>query len=97
MIGTGMLSCLRRRRRFGYYTGLLVASGRGPFGHSRVCEGQEPLLQQLYWVRETHAGCATGTFGGAPYGATKGCTGWGRRMWASLLGPSVRLPTGPRS
>eukprot|EP00959_Pyramimonas_sp_CCMP1952_P129268 2703059-Pyramimonas_sp.AAC.1 len=26
----------------------------------------------------THADCSTGTFGGAPYGATKRCTGWGR-------------------
>eukprot|EP00959_Pyramimonas_sp_CCMP1952_P270964 5664794-Pyramimonas_sp.AAC.1 len=30
------------------------------------------------WWR-THAGGATGTFGGAPYGATKRCTGWVRR------------------
>eukprot|EP00959_Pyramimonas_sp_CCMP1952_P024384 511688-Pyramimonas_sp.AAC.1 len=25
----------------------------------------------LYWVWRTHVGCATGAFGGAPYGATK--------------------------
>ena len=31
--------------------------------------------ETLYWVGETHANCATGTFGGAPYGATKRCTG----------------------
>eukprot|EP00959_Pyramimonas_sp_CCMP1952_P282615 5906967-Pyramimonas_sp.AAC.1 len=27
--------------------------------------------ETLYWVWETHAGCAAGTIGGAPYGATK--------------------------
>eukprot|EP00959_Pyramimonas_sp_CCMP1952_P238351 4980819-Pyramimonas_sp.AAC.1 len=27
--------------------------------------------EPLYWVWDTHAGCATATFGGAPYGATK--------------------------
>eukprot|EP00959_Pyramimonas_sp_CCMP1952_P304349 6369497-Pyramimonas_sp.AAC.1 len=27
----------------------------------------------------THAGGPTGAFGGAPYGATKRCTGWAKR------------------
>eukprot|EP00959_Pyramimonas_sp_CCMP1952_P365785 7660635-Pyramimonas_sp.AAC.1 len=27
--------------------------------------------EALCWAGETHANCATGTFGGAPYGATK--------------------------
>eukprot|EP00959_Pyramimonas_sp_CCMP1952_P090228 1888699-Pyramimonas_sp.AAC.1 len=31
--------------------------------------------ETLYWVRETHADCATGTFCGALYRATKRCTG----------------------
>eukprot|EP00959_Pyramimonas_sp_CCMP1952_P442181 9256936-Pyramimonas_sp.AAC.1 len=35
----------------------------------------------------THAGCAIETFRGAPYGATKRCTGCGRRMRAAPLGP----------
>eukprot|EP00959_Pyramimonas_sp_CCMP1952_P214146 4480623-Pyramimonas_sp.AAC.1 len=46
---------------------------------------------------ETHASCTTGTIGGAPYGATKRCTTWGRRMRIAPLGPSVELPMGPRS
>eukprot|EP00959_Pyramimonas_sp_CCMP1952_P231855 4845681-Pyramimonas_sp.AAC.1 len=37
---------------------------------------------------ETHSNCATGTFGGAPSGATKRGTGWGRRMRTAPLGPS---------
>eukprot|EP00959_Pyramimonas_sp_CCMP1952_P321449 6726522-Pyramimonas_sp.AAC.1 len=32
---------------------------------------QSWITPTLYWVRETHADCAAGTFGGAPYGATK--------------------------
>eukprot|EP00959_Pyramimonas_sp_CCMP1952_P401355 8409781-Pyramimonas_sp.AAC.1 len=33
--------------------------------------------ETLHWVREAHAGCATGAFGRDPYGATKRCAGWG--------------------
>eukprot|EP00959_Pyramimonas_sp_CCMP1952_P159475 3335362-Pyramimonas_sp.AAC.1 len=29
----------------------------------------------LFWAGVTHAGGATGAFGGAPYGATRSCTG----------------------
>eukprot|EP00959_Pyramimonas_sp_CCMP1952_P288176 6026208-Pyramimonas_sp.AAC.1 len=43
------------------------------------------------------ANCAAGTFGGGPYGATKRCTGLGRRMRTAPLGPSVELPMGPRN
>ena len=60
--------------------------------------------ETLPWVGEPHArppltwgdACetATGTFGGAPYGATKRCTGCGGRMRAPPLGPSVELPMG---
>eukprot|EP00959_Pyramimonas_sp_CCMP1952_P047721 996189-Pyramimonas_sp.AAC.1 len=46
---------------------------------------------------ETHANGATEAFGGAPSGATKRSTGWGRRMRTLPLGPSVELPMGPRS
>ena len=42
-------------------------------------------------------GPSTGAFGGAPYGATKRCPGWGRRMRTPPLGPSVELPMGPRN
>ena len=45
----------------------------------------------------THAIGATGTFGGAPYGATKRCPGWGGRMQSVPLGPSVELPMGLRN
>eukprot|EP00959_Pyramimonas_sp_CCMP1952_P316810 6631325-Pyramimonas_sp.AAC.1 len=48
------------------------------------------------WVWETHAGCAPGTVGGARYWASDRCTGWGIRMGAVILGPSVELPPGPR-
>eukprot|EP00959_Pyramimonas_sp_CCMP1952_P230428 4817338-Pyramimonas_sp.AAC.1 len=71
-------------------------AGRGdPCGDLRwsSLKGREAL----YWACETHAGCATGTFGGAPYEATKRCTGPGRCMRAAPLGPSAELPTGPRS
>eukprot|EP00959_Pyramimonas_sp_CCMP1952_P438844 9187738-Pyramimonas_sp.AAC.1 len=41
---------------------------------------------------------AVGTaFGGAPYGATRRCTGWRGRMRPRPPGPSVEVPTGPRS
>ena len=53
--------------------------------------------ETLYWVGESHANCATGTFGGAPDGATKRCTGLGNRMRAAPLGPSVELLMGPRN
>merc|ERR1712153_238645 len=59
--------------------------------------------ETLHWVGETHANCATGTFGGAPYGATQRCTGWGKRMrcrhadCAAPLGPSLELPMGLRN
>eukprot|EP00959_Pyramimonas_sp_CCMP1952_P417827 8754054-Pyramimonas_sp.AAC.1 len=37
--------------------------------------GKAPLWghETLSWVGETHANAATGTIGGAPYGATKRC------------------------
>eukprot|EP00959_Pyramimonas_sp_CCMP1952_P072265 1509282-Pyramimonas_sp.AAC.1 len=44
----------------------------------------------------THAGCASGTVGGAPYGAAKRCTGWGSRMRAAPVGPSSKLIIRPR-
>eukprot|EP00959_Pyramimonas_sp_CCMP1952_P212173 4439899-Pyramimonas_sp.AAC.1 len=53
--------------------------------------------EALYWVWRTHAGNLTGTFAGAPCGATKRCTGCGARMWAPPLGPSVELPLRPRN
>eukprot|EP00959_Pyramimonas_sp_CCMP1952_P102655 2147071-Pyramimonas_sp.AAC.1 len=37
---------------------------------------------------ETHARAATGAVGGAPYRATKLCTGRGPRMREQPLGPS---------
>eukprot|EP00959_Pyramimonas_sp_CCMP1952_P285074 5960513-Pyramimonas_sp.AAC.1 len=43
--------------------------------------------ETLCLVGETHVDTATGTLGGAPYGATKRWAGWGRRMWAPPLGP----------
>eukprot|EP00959_Pyramimonas_sp_CCMP1952_P458654 9476972-Pyramimonas_sp.AAC.1 len=51
------------------------------------------------------ANATTGTFGGAPYGATKRVRGvpkWGVEPHAPQkrtqpLGPSVELPMGPRS
>eukprot|EP00959_Pyramimonas_sp_CCMP1952_P036438 762766-Pyramimonas_sp.AAC.1 len=42
--------------------------------------------EALYWVCVTHAGGPTGTFGVAPYGATKRCTG--------LCGTHAGGPTG---
>ena len=47
-----------------------------------------------YWAQETHASSTTRTFGGAPYGATKRCTGCGGACglchwdlrWGSLWG-----------
>eukprot|EP00959_Pyramimonas_sp_CCMP1952_P186516 3900352-Pyramimonas_sp.AAC.1 len=36
-------------------------------------------------------------FRGSPYGGTERCTGLGRRMLAAPLGPSVKLPVGPRN
>merc|ERR1712091_640988 len=53
--------------------------------------------ETLSWVGDTHADTPTGAFGGAPYGATKRCPGWGRRMWTPPLGPSVELTMGPRN
>eukprot|EP00959_Pyramimonas_sp_CCMP1952_P389134 8153394-Pyramimonas_sp.AAC.1 len=59
-------------------------------------------MQNLAWG--THAGGPTGGFGGAPYEATKRCTGWvtcqigcGGRMRTVPLGASMELPIGPRS
>eukprot|EP00959_Pyramimonas_sp_CCMP1952_P296597 6204589-Pyramimonas_sp.AAC.1 len=46
---------------------------------------------------EAHANCASGAFGGAPYGATKRCPGWERRMRTPRLRPSLELHMGPRS
>eukprot|EP00959_Pyramimonas_sp_CCMP1952_P370363 7756581-Pyramimonas_sp.AAC.1 len=43
--------------------------------------------EALYWVGETHANCASGTFGGAPW-AMKLFTGWARRIRIAPLGPS---------
>eukprot|EP00959_Pyramimonas_sp_CCMP1952_P252112 5267734-Pyramimonas_sp.AAC.1 len=43
--------------------------------------------ETLCWVGETHVDTAAGTWGGAPYVATKRCAGWGRRMWTPPLGP----------
>eukprot|EP00959_Pyramimonas_sp_CCMP1952_P010911 228675-Pyramimonas_sp.AAC.1 len=51
----------------------------------------------LSWVAVTHADPASGTFGGAPYGATKCCPGWRGRMRPVALEPSMELPVGPRS
>eukprot|EP00959_Pyramimonas_sp_CCMP1952_P023532 494687-Pyramimonas_sp.AAC.1 len=51
----------------------------------------------LHWVGNTHAGCAPGTIGGAPYVASKPCTVLGRRMRAAPRRPSVEIPAGPRS
>eukprot|EP00959_Pyramimonas_sp_CCMP1952_P068477 1429083-Pyramimonas_sp.AAC.1 len=53
----------------------------GVWGHETLC-----------WVGETYADCATGTFGGAPSGATKRCAGWGARGRTAPLGLSVELP-----
>eukprot|EP00959_Pyramimonas_sp_CCMP1952_P055897 1168114-Pyramimonas_sp.AAC.1 len=53
--------------------------------------------EMLHWVGLTHVGCANGTVGGAFYGATKRCIGWGGRARAAPLGPSVELLMGPRS
>ena len=53
--------------------------------------------ETMHWAQETHASSATGTFGGAPYGATKRCPGRKRRMRVPPLGPSVELPMGPRN
>eukprot|EP00959_Pyramimonas_sp_CCMP1952_P219523 4590042-Pyramimonas_sp.AAC.1 len=46
---------------------------------------------------ETHVDTAAGAFGGALHGATKHCTGWGRRIWTPPLGPSVELHMVPRN
>eukprot|EP00959_Pyramimonas_sp_CCMP1952_P075511 1578275-Pyramimonas_sp.AAC.1 len=35
-----------------------------------------------WWLK--HAGGPTGTFGGAPYGATKRCIGWAKRREEGL-------------
>eukprot|EP00959_Pyramimonas_sp_CCMP1952_P179700 3757570-Pyramimonas_sp.AAC.1 len=36
------------------------------------------------YISRTHADGGTGAFGGAPYGATKRCTGWVKMLnWAS--------------
>eukprot|EP00959_Pyramimonas_sp_CCMP1952_P038450 804612-Pyramimonas_sp.AAC.1 len=48
--------------------------------------------ETLDCVGQTHANCATKTFGGAPSGAAKRCTGRGRRMRTAPLGPSVDPP-----
>eukprot|EP00959_Pyramimonas_sp_CCMP1952_P269197 5628213-Pyramimonas_sp.AAC.1 len=53
--------------------------------------------EALPWVWEPHVDTPTGAFGGAPYGATKRCPGWGKRMWTPPLGPSVELPMGLRN
>eukprot|EP00959_Pyramimonas_sp_CCMP1952_P030640 642057-Pyramimonas_sp.AAC.1 len=50
--------------------------------------------ETLYWVWETHAACATATFGGAPYVATKRCNGWGTRMRVAPLDALVVVPNG---
>eukprot|EP00959_Pyramimonas_sp_CCMP1952_P317400 6642964-Pyramimonas_sp.AAC.1 len=42
-------------------------------------------------------GTPTGAFGGAPFGATKRCTGCGGRMWYPHMGPYVEFPMGPRN
>eukprot|EP00959_Pyramimonas_sp_CCMP1952_P383514 8036698-Pyramimonas_sp.AAC.1 len=49
-----------------------------------------------YWFGETHVDFANGAFGGAPYRATKRCTGWGGRIWTVPLRPSVELFIGSR-
>eukprot|EP00959_Pyramimonas_sp_CCMP1952_P309951 6486161-Pyramimonas_sp.AAC.1 len=56
------------------------------------------------WAWGAHASGPTGGFGGAPYGATRRCTGWVKMpnwVWGSMravpLGASVVLPMGPRS
>eukprot|EP00959_Pyramimonas_sp_CCMP1952_P293981 6148379-Pyramimonas_sp.AAC.1 len=50
----------------------------------------------LYWTGDTHASTTTDSFGGALYGVTKYCSGWGRHMRTPPLRPSVELPLGPR-
>eukprot|EP00959_Pyramimonas_sp_CCMP1952_P128659 2690748-Pyramimonas_sp.AAC.1 len=46
---------------------------------------------------ETHANCAIGILCGAHFGATRRCTGWGRRMRTAPMEPSVAHPLGPRN
>eukprot|EP00959_Pyramimonas_sp_CCMP1952_P083249 1739897-Pyramimonas_sp.AAC.1 len=46
------------------------------------------------WEGDAHANAAAGAFGGAPYGATKRCTGQWQGIRALPLGPSVELPMG---
>ena len=84
----------------------IEAFGGAPYGATKGCIGWEGLMRgapvepsvelpmwprSVYLVWETHAGCATGAFGGAPHGATKRCTGCGGRMRAAPLGPSEEL------
>ena len=55
----------------------------------------------MRWAGRTHANCAIGALGGAPYGATKRVRGVPKRgvahMRAVPLGPWVELPMGPRA
>eukprot|EP00959_Pyramimonas_sp_CCMP1952_P330215 6914062-Pyramimonas_sp.AAC.1 len=53
--------------------------------------------RSMCWVGEAHVVTATGALGGAPYGATERCAGWGRRMWTLPLGPEVEPPMWPQS
>eukprot|EP00959_Pyramimonas_sp_CCMP1952_P465005 9487569-Pyramimonas_sp.AAC.1 len=63
----------------------------------------EPWPPQKIAGRRTQTYAAVNTaivnilFGRAPNGATKRYTGWGERMLAVALGPSVELPMGSRS
>eukprot|EP00959_Pyramimonas_sp_CCMP1952_P136281 2851626-Pyramimonas_sp.AAC.1 len=56
-----------------------------------------PRNETLHWVGEAHADGAIGAFGGDPYGATKRCSGLGRRKRTVPLVPSVAPPMRPRS
>eukprot|EP00959_Pyramimonas_sp_CCMP1952_P274819 5745093-Pyramimonas_sp.AAC.1 len=51
-------------------------------------EEEEEGHETLYWVCGTHADGSTEIFGGAPYGATKRCTGLPERIRTVALGPS---------
>ena len=101
-ICSGRRECATRTLPLGPSVELLMGPRNAALGGGTACEpphwglrrsslwGHEPLP----WVGETHARAATGAFGGAPYGATKRCPGWGNRMRAVPLGPSVELPMG---
>eukprot|EP00959_Pyramimonas_sp_CCMP1952_P050283 1050993-Pyramimonas_sp.AAC.1 len=67
-----------------------VLGGRDARGHRHWDLRWSSLLghEALHSVGDMPADTATGAFGGAPYGATKPCIGWGKRMRTPPLGPS---------